>query len=68
MGVPLILAAISAHNASQPQEAESLNQAVSNDHDGSIFDNLTGYLRNPQSANAQGFSDTFLERETSNRK
>jgi hypothetical protein len=53
MAVPLILAAL-ARNASQPQGAESLHQAVSNDHDGGIFDNLMGYLGNPQSANGSG--------------
>jgi hypothetical protein len=53
IGVPLILAAL-ARKASQPQEAESLHQAVANDHDGSIFDNLTGYLQNPQAANGAG--------------
>ena len=53
MGVPLILAAL-ARNASQPQEAESLHQAIATDHDGSIFDNLMGYLGNPQSANGAG--------------
>lgn len=53
MAVPLILAAM-ARNASQPQEAQSLHQAVANDHDGSIFDNLMGYLGNPQSANGAG--------------
>lgn len=53
IGVPLILAAL-ARNASQPQEAQNLNQAIAEDHDGSIFDNLTGYLRNPQSANGAG--------------
>jgi hypothetical protein len=31
-----------------------LHQAVSNDHDGSIFDNLSGYLGDPQSANGSG--------------
>ena len=50
IAVPLILAAL-ARNASQPQEAENLHQAVANDHDGSIFDNLMGYLQNPQSGN-----------------
>ena len=50
IGVPLILAAL-ARNASKPQEAENLHQAIANDHDGSIFDNLMGYLGNPQSAN-----------------
>ena len=53
MGVPLILAAL-ARNASQPQEAQNLHQAVATDHDGSIFDNVTGYLQNPQSANGAG--------------
>jgi hypothetical protein len=53
IGVPLILAAL-ARNASQPEGAESLHQAINNDHDGSIFDNLMGYLGNPQSANGAG--------------
>ena len=53
IGVPLILAAM-ARNASRPQEAESLHQAVANDHDGSIFDNLMGYLQNPQAADGAG--------------
>ena len=53
MAVPLILTAL-ARNASQPQEAQSLHQAVATDHDGSIFDNLMGYLGNPQSANGAG--------------
>lgn len=53
MAVPLILTAL-ARNASQPQEAQNLHQAVAKDHDGSIFDNLMGYLGNPQSANGAG--------------
>jgi len=53
MGVPLILAAL-ARNASQPQEAENLHQAVANDHDGSIFDSVMDYLQNPQTANGAG--------------
>jgi hypothetical protein len=53
IGVPLILAAL-ARNASQPQGAENLHQAIATDHDGSIFDNLMGYLGNPQSANGAG--------------
>ena len=53
IAVPLILAAL-ARNASRPQGAESLHQAINNDHDGSIFDNLTDYLGNPQSANGAG--------------
>ena len=53
MAVPLILAAM-ARNASNPEGAASLHQAVANDHDGSIFNNLMGYLGNPQSANGAG--------------
>ena len=53
IAVPLILSAL-ARNAEQPQGAESLHQAINNDHDGSIFNNLTGYLGNPQSANGAG--------------
>src|SRR4029453_3476716 len=51
--LPIILAAF-AHNPSQPQGAENLHQAIATDHDGSIFDNLMGYLGNPQSANGAG--------------
>lgn len=53
VAVPLIVAAL-ARNASQPGGAEDLHQAVTNDHDGSIFDNLAGYLGNPQAANGAG--------------
>jgi len=53
IAVPLILTAM-ARNASQPEGAESLHQAINNDHDGSIFNNLMGYLGNPQSANGAG--------------
>jgi len=53
IGVPLILTAL-ARNASQPQGAQDLHQAINNDHDGSIFDNLMGYLHNPQTANGPG--------------
>jgi hypothetical protein len=53
IAVPLILSAL-ARNASQPHGAESLHEAITKDHDGSILDNLTGYLGNPQSANGAG--------------
>ena len=53
IAVPLILTAL-ARNASQPQGAENLHQAINNDHDGSIFDNVMGHLQNPQSANGAG--------------
>ena len=53
IAVPLILAAL-ARNASQPQGAENLHQAINDDHDGSIFNNLPSYLGNPESANGAG--------------
>ena len=53
VAVPLLIAAL-ARNAARPQGAEDLHQAINNDHDGSIFDNLSGYLGNPQSANGAG--------------
>lgn len=53
IAVPLIVAAL-ARNAAQPEGARELQQAVNKDHDGSIFDNLTGYLGNPQAANGSG--------------
>lgn len=56
LAVPMILAAM-ARNASEPAGAENLHRAVQKDHDGSIFDNLTGYLGNPQSANGSGILD-----------
>lgn len=53
IAVPLILSAL-ARNASQPQGAESLHEAINKDHDGSILNNLNDYLGNPQSANGSG--------------
>lgn len=53
VAVPLILTAL-ARNATQPQGAESLHQAINKDHNGSIFDNLMGYVSNPQTANGAG--------------
>ena len=49
VAVPLILAAL-ARNAARPEGAKELHEAVNKDHDGSIFDNLSGYLNNPQAA------------------
>ena len=53
IAIPLILAAL-ARNAARPEGAQELHQAVSKDHDGSIFDNLSGYLGDPQAANGAG--------------
>lgn len=53
LAIPLILAGL-ARNAAKPSGAEDLHQALQQDHDGGIFDNLMGYLGNPQSANGSG--------------
>jgi hypothetical protein len=41
--LPLLLAAV-ARNASSPPQAQSLATAVANDHDGSVLDDVPGYL------------------------
>jgi hypothetical protein len=53
LAVPLIVAAL-ARNATRPDGAQELHQAINNDHDGSIFDNVMGYLSDPQAANGAG--------------
>ena len=51
--VPLLVSAL-ANNASKPKGAKALHQALAEDHDGSIFDDITGFLNNPQVANGAG--------------
>ena len=41
--LPLLVSAL-AHNTATPQGAHALARAVDNDHDGSILDNLSGFL------------------------
>ena len=43
MALPAILSGL-ARNAQNPQGAESLNQALEQDHTGGLLDNLMGYL------------------------
>ncbi len=51
--MPLLVAAL-ANNASKPAGAQALQQALAKDHDGSIFNDLPGFLSNPQAANGVG--------------
>lgn len=51
--VPLLLSAM-ANNASQPAGAQSLHQALAQDHNGAIFNDMSGFLGNPQAANGAG--------------
>jgi len=57
--MPLLLSAL-ANNASKPEGAQSLHQALSNDHDGSILNNVSGFLGNPQAANGTGILGHIL--------
>jgi hypothetical protein len=57
--IPLLVSAL-ANNASQPSGAQALHQAVANDHDGSILDNLEGFLGNPEAANGAGILNHVL--------
>ena len=59
LAVPVIVAAL-ARNASQPQGAQDLHQAVASDHDGSILNQLTSYIGNPQAANGSGILSHVL--------
>lgn len=43
MALPMILSGL-ANNAATPQGAESLNNALEQDHNGGLLDNLRGYL------------------------
>lgn len=43
MALPVILGGL-ARNASDPQGAQNLNTAIEQDHDGSLLNNLMGYL------------------------
>ncbi len=51
--LPLLLSAL-ANNASKPEGAQALNQALTQDHDGSILNDLPGFLDNPQASNGTG--------------
>ncbi|MBE7551208.1 MAG: DUF937 domain-containing protein [Anaerolineales bacterium] len=51
--MPLLLSAM-ANNASTPQGAQSLHQALAQDHDGTILNDMAGFLSNPQAANGAG--------------
>ena len=51
--MPLLVSAL-ANNASQPNGAQSLHQALNNDHNGAILNDISGFLNNPQAANGAG--------------
>lgn len=51
--VPLLISALS-RNASGREGADALAGALTRDHDGSILDNLSGFLDNPDTATGDG--------------
>lgn len=51
--LPLLLSAV-ARNASNSQQAHSLAQAVAQDHDGSVLDDVPGYLNQAESGPGAG--------------
>lgn len=53
VAVPLLIAAL-ARNSSQPAGAQALHQAVEQDHDGSILENLAGLINSPQDYSGSG--------------
>jgi hypothetical protein len=54
MAAPLLMSAL-ARNASNPQGAQELHQVLNQDHDGSILNDVAGFLGgNPQAANGAG--------------
>ena len=59
LAIPLLISAL-ARNSSTPEGAQALNQAVATDHDGSILDNLMGFLGNSGSANGSGILGHIL--------
>jgi hypothetical protein len=51
--LPLLLQALN-RNASDPSGAQALHDALSSDHDGSLLDDIGGYLANPEQGNGAG--------------
>lgn len=57
--LPLLVSAL-ANNAAQPAGSQSLHQALTNDHNGSILNDVSGYLSNPAAANGSGILNHVL--------
>jgi hypothetical protein len=53
MALPLLVSAL-AKNSSQPKGAQALHSALTRDHDGSILNDLSGFLKNPAEADGAG--------------
>ena len=53
MALPVLLSGLT-RNVSSPGGAEALHQAIGKDHDGSLLDNLPGFLGNAQNGPGAG--------------
>lgn len=53
LAVPLLISAL-ARNASTDSGAAALNQAIAKDHDGSVLDDVQGFIANSETANGAG--------------
>ena len=53
IALPLLISAL-ARNSSTPSGANALNQAVARDHDGSILDDIGGFLNSGNTADGAG--------------
>lgn len=51
--IPILMNALARNNKSS-DGAQALRNALARDHDGSLLDNLSGYLSNPEAANGAG--------------
>ena len=63
--LPAMLAAL-GKNAGTEKGAEELNNALEKKHDGSILDNLSGYLSNPDLKDGAGILNHLFGNQTSN--
>jgi hypothetical protein len=62
--LPMLMAALH-RNSSDPRGADALHQALARDHDGSLLDNLSGFLGNAQSGSGPGILRNVLGRTRS---
>ena len=63
--LPAMLAALNK-NTNSEKGAESLNKALETKHDGSILNNLQGYLSNPDLKDGEGILNHLFGNQTSN--
>jgi hypothetical protein len=57
--LPLLLSAV-ARNASNPQQAQSLDRAVSQNHDGSILNDVPGFISRAETGQGAGILNHIL--------